>query len=164
MTWEDIGIEITVPPGAVPKGAEIVLRVRPCLSGPFVIPKDYDLTSPVYMISQSSEFSDEIQLSMAHFANLQSEEDCEEMTFLTARPSSVPGEQYPKYQLKVLQISGPGVFHIGTNMGTISLKHFCPFTTGRRHRKRIGEEPKEYLKRRKGIQNSMTLSYISCSN
>ena len=68
----------------------ITVTVRPCLSGPFELPKDYELASPVYTISPGLEFIRDVKLFMAHFADLQNEDDCKNMTFLTTESSSSP--------------------------------------------------------------------------
>ena len=66
-SWrEEIGVEFDIPPGAVPEGKELELTVWPCSDGPFQLPKDYELASPVFLVSPSFEFSCEIRLTMYH--------------------------------------------------------------------------------------------------
>lgn len=156
IRWDEIGIKIYIPPGAVLEGKPITVTVRPCLSGPFVLPPGYELASPVYAISQSSRFWKRIQLFMVHFANLQSKEDCEEMTFLTSRSSQ---------RLKVQQ---GGTFQMRTQEGRVSLDHFCKKAIARKRRQ--PDDMKGSVKRRKGLLNpnligaSATLEYPHMHN
>ena len=121
IAWPEIGFQVHIPPGAVPKGKDISLRVRPCLSGPFQLPKNHQLASPVYLITPAFEFVKEVRLSIAHFARLDSNSDCDSMTFVTS--SSKPTyDPQAKYVFKAL--SG-GIFKKKEHYGMISLKHFC---------------------------------------
>ena len=137
ISWADIGIKIIIPPGAIPEGKPITVAVRPCLSGPFELPTDYELASPVYAISPGLEFNKDVKLFMAHFANLQNEDDCKNMTFLTTESSSLPGDSHP-YRLLVQK---NGVFQVGSREGEISLRHFSKKAIGRKC-KQDGNEPR----------------------
>ena len=142
IRWDEIGINIYIPPGAVLEDKPITVRVQPCLSGPFVLPQGYDLASPVYVVSQSSEFRKRIHLYMVHFADLQSEEDCKEMTFLTSRLS------------QRLQVQQRGVFQMGTREGNISLEHFCKKAIARKRRQPDdSNELQGSAKRSKGLNS-----------
>ena len=88
--WDTIGLEIDIPRGAVPKGEVMELRVRPCLAGPFDMPKGYQATSSPDLISPAFEFESEVNLSIAHYAHLESSRDYDRTTFVTYVPS-------PKY-------------------------------------------------------------------
>ena len=126
ISWKDIGITFNIPPGAVPEDKELKLIVRPCLTGPFKAPDGNELTSPVYIISPAFDFIKDIQLVLYHFANVESDKDCEHMSFITA-PSST-GSQ-PQYRFK--QLKG-GVFLKRQHFGTIYLRHFCGLATSRK--------------------------------
>ena len=137
ISWADIGIKIIIPPGAVHEGKPITVSVRPCLSGPFELPEDYELASPVYAISPGLEFNKDVKLFVTHFAKLQNEDDCENMTFLTTESSSLPGDSH-SYRLLMQK---NGVFQIGSKEGEISLKHFCKKAIGRKC-KQAGNKPR----------------------
>ena len=128
-------MEFDIPPGAVPEGKELELTVWPCSDGPFHLPEDYELASPVFLVSPSFEFSCEINLTMYHFSNLENEEDCERMVFLSSptTPNMKLAGEKPAYQFRVL---GKGVFKPHRKYGQISLTHFCKFGAGRRKRKK----------------------------
>ena len=64
ISWADIWIKINIPPGAIPEGKPITVTVQPCLTGPFELPEDYELASPVYAISPGLEFSKDLKLFM----------------------------------------------------------------------------------------------------
>ena len=140
-SWrEEIGVEFDIPPGAVPEGKELELTVWPCSDGPFHLPEDYELASPVLLVSPSFEFSREINLTMCHFSNLEMEEDCERMVFLSSptTPNMKLARGKPAYQFRVL---GKGVFKPHRNYGQISLTHFCNVGAGRRKRKKQSSTP-----------------------
>ena len=137
ISWADIGIKIIIPPGAIPEEKPITVAVRPCLSGPFELPEDYELASPVYAISPGLEFIKDVKLFMAHFADLQCEDDCKNMTFLTTESSSLPGDSH-SYRLLTQK---NGVFQMGSKEGEISLKHFCKKAIGRKC-KQAGNKPR----------------------
>ena len=157
ISWTDIGIKIIIPPGAIPEDKPITVTVRPCLSGPFELPEDYELASPVYAISPALKFSKDIKLFMAHFADLQSEDDCKNMTFLTTESSSLPGDSHP-YRLLA---QNNGVFKIGSRKGEISLKHFCKKAIGRKC-KQDGNEPRESANQSKSMFYLFIIQESSC--
>lgn len=134
ISWKDIGIQIDVPPGAVPKGKNLQLQVRPCLSGPFVLPKGYELASPVYLITPAFEFLKDVRLSIAHFVGLENSSDCDCMTIISS-PSSPMYTPNPKYKFKLMK---GGDFKKEANYGIISLKHFC--LTGAAKQKNISSD------------------------
>ena len=95
--------------------------MRPCLSGPFYLPKEYQLASPVFLITPAFDFLKEVRLSIAHYAAVDSSSDCDSMTFISS-PSSPRYTPHAKYEFKVL--SG-GLFQRKQHHGAIFLKHFC---------------------------------------
>ena len=130
ISWDDdIGIRFTIPPGAVPEGEKLHLTVRLCLNGPFVLPQDHDLASPMYLIQPACDFKEEVELSIFHFADIKSDDDIESMTFVSAQSKPVRGRSGPEYRLRVFQ---NGVFQEAKSSGTISLKHFCFLGVGRK--------------------------------
>ncbi len=133
ISWEDIGIAFSIPPGAVPGDELLQLTVRPCLTGPFEPPVGYELTSPTFIVSPAFDFVKDIQLVVYHFVILESDNDCERMTFLSA--STTPVYEGSQLQYKFKPLRG-GVFQRSQHFGTISLRHFCEITTAQQSRKR----------------------------
>ena len=131
ISWDDIGIQFDIPAGAIPGGKVLHLNVWPCLSGRFILPDGCDLASPVFMISPEFKFRKEIMMSMIHFMDLQSEDACERMVFISAPSVTIDQDGKPEYHFKV---SDKGVFHIGQRNGSIALNHFCAFAIARKRR------------------------------
>ena len=106
-------------------GESLDLSVWPCCSGPFQLPDGYELASPMFLISPSFKFADEITIKMEHFVRLEDEECCDEMLFLSAPTTphrSSESNKEPNYLCKVL---GKGIFLPGQQWGKIALTHFC---------------------------------------
>ena len=117
---------INIPPGATPEDNPVV-RVQtqcflPGLGLSVVIPKNVQLASPVYRISATSQFLKKVELSIAHFATLDSKDD---MTFLHSSSRS------PPYRFELVP-SGTFIEH-GT-CGSLCLTKFCKYAIGRRKR------------------------------
>ena len=125
---EEAGIVLSVPEQALTASVEpLELSVRPCFTGPFKLPEEYESASPAYLIHPSKRvgFQKKVTLRIQHYARLQSEEDCEKMTFLSASstPKCVDGSS-PVYTFKEIE-SAKGVFRPGDHQGEIALSHFC---------------------------------------
>ena len=131
IQWEDIGVTLDIPPGAVPEQATVDIFVRPCLSGPFIIPDGIELASPLLLVGPAFKFTREIRLSLEHFINLNTPEDCKEMTFLSAPSTPTYIDSAPTYMLREVRIQ-EGTFTVGEQVATISLKHFCAIGLGRK--------------------------------
>ena len=132
FSWEDIGIAFSIPPGAVPEDTPLQLVVRPCLTGPFEPPEGCNFTSPSYIISSTFNFIKGIRVFLYHFISLQTDEDCEHMTFLRAPCTPVYSDSQPKYKFKPLT---GGTFQKGKQFGSITLRRFSLPTIGRWSRK-----------------------------
>ena len=146
----DMGISISVPEGSLsPSEEPLDLHIRPCFCGSFVFPDNYRSASPAYLIrhSKKTNFHKDITVRIHHYACLGSEEDCEEMTFLSA--SSTPeyieshqdGVVHPVYTFKKIRGS-KAKFRPGDQVGEISLRHFCLTKVVRRKRSKKEEKKK----------------------
>lgn len=131
VQWEEIGVTVDIPPGAVSEQA-VDGFVHPCLSGPFKLPEGIDLASPLYLVAPALKFTREIKFSLQHFINLKTPEECEQMTFLSApsTPSYIGSE--PMYHLREIKTQ-KGIFTVGSQVATILLKHFCIVGIGNKH-------------------------------
>ena len=129
IDWgQEIGIEFDIPAGAVPTGKQLDLCVWPCSAGPFRLPEEYELASPVYLVTPSFEFLCDITLTLYHFCAVESEGDCTDMVFLSSSATPHMEErQEPKYQFRVLS---KGRFKPSEPYGSVSLKHFCNTAIG----------------------------------
>ena len=135
---EEAGISVSVPKQALSASDKpLELSVRPCFTGPFQLPEEYESASPAYLIkpSRKVEFEKDVTLRIQHYARLQSERDCEKMIFLSA--SSTPEHEdgsSPVYTFKEIK-SAEGVFRPGDQQGEIVLRHFCVLTISKKEMK-----------------------------
>ena len=127
----DIGLEIDIPSGAVPKGEELQLSVWPTMTGPYSLPEDCSLASPVYLINPVFEFLCDITLKIHHFCCLETEQQCEDMFFISS--PLIPSVVKNNIQYKFKALSN-GSFEPFKNYGSVSLKHFCYLGLGKRKR------------------------------
>ncbi len=130
---EEMGISIHIPENSLCSSEDALdLVIRPCFSGPFLLPPNYESASPAYLIhpSRPVKFQKEVTLRMHHYADLQ-EEDCEDMNFLFASPTLNEDCVY------TFKAAGKGVFKPGDEVGEIALRHFCVVKVGKRRREDV---------------------------
>ena len=144
LSWLEYGIMIEIPRDAVTNEGSIT--VQPCLSGPFILPEDHELVSPVFIISTTAKFAKPVSLSLAHHAKLSTEDDCEEMIFVFSSLRPHLQRDQPMYRFK--PVAG-GSFRPHSLIGTISLHHFCGGAIARK-RKRSGQSGSPSAKKAKG--------------
>jgi hypothetical protein len=99
-----------------------------------------------------THFQEGITLRMHHHANLQSEEDCEDMVFLSASSTPEYRDFHPVYTFKDIRQS-KGIFKPGDQVGEIALRHFCLIKLAKRKR---GESSETTSKKHQGINCSLT--------
>ena len=108
--------------------------IRPCFSGPFELPKEYEPASPAYLILHNEmHLQNNVTMRMNHYANLRSQEDCDCMTFLSASSTPEYRNSHPVYTFKEM-LGSKGTFKPGDQVGEVSLQHFCLIITGKRKR------------------------------
>ena len=146
----DLGISISVPEKSLGSTKQSVdLSIRSCFSGPFQLPDQYEPASPAYLIHHGKmNFQKDITIRMHHYASLQSEEDCEDMVFLSASSTPEYRGSRPVYTFKEIH-GAKGIFRPGDQVGEISLRHFCFAKIGKR--KREEEAAVESEKKHRGI-------------
>ena len=150
---DGIGISLSVPKNSLSSLEDSVeLCVRPCFHGPFKLPDNYESASPAYLIHPEKDLErhlcKDITIRMHHHACLQSEDDCRNMTFLSANSTPEYSDSNPVYTFT--EIKGTrGTFQPGGNIGEISLSHFCKVKIGIK-RQRGEEEQASEEKKQKG--------------
>ena len=146
---EEMGISIFVNQNTISLEKESSdISIRPCFTGPFELPENYELASPSYLIRHDmKDFQKDVTIRMHHYASLQSEEDCEDMAFLTASSTPEYRESHPVYTFKEIQ-GAKGIFKPGDQVGEISLRHFCFVRAVKRER---GGTSNDSSKKHKGI-------------
>ena len=140
ICWEEIGIEFDIPHGAMPEGKSLELSVWPSITGPFVLPEGYDLASPVYLISPAFDFVHNITLRMYHYCGLETEQQCDNMVFISSPATPNIVQPHPQYQFKVLS---KGIFRHSEAYGCVSLKHFCNTAIAGKRKRSCSESPEE---------------------
>ena len=98
----------------------------PCLCGPFVAPDGYEFISPVFLVTTSMKFEEDVQLSLRHFASPVTKEEYD--VFLSASPTPSITNMRPEYLFQVFEKG-----HVElTSSNTLCLRHFCLISLGRR--------------------------------
>ena len=110
----DVGVSLSIQQ-ELDHIEKLEFSVRPCLTGPFVLPADYEAASPVYLIQAVGEIHTDVTVYVCihHCASLRSEEDCRNMRFLSASPTS-------QVLTEISEVTGK--FKKGSQIGEISLK------------------------------------------
>ncbi len=127
ISWDSIGVAFSIPPGAVPEEEPLQLTVRPCLTGPFQPPDQYQLTSPSYQVSSSAKFTRDIEVVVYHSVNLRTDDDCKRMKFLSVPSTPTCDGSQPQYKYEVLR---GGVFRKDESFGTIKLQQLSGLAIG----------------------------------
>ena len=140
---EDTGISLSIPEHSLSHGEEIDLLIHPCLSGPFELPPGYESASPAYLIqpSRRANLQRDVTLEIHHYSNLVSEEDCEEMAFLSASTTPQFRQSGPVYIFKEIKET-KGIFTPNSQVGQIRGSHFCFMKIARWIRRRSSIEGK----------------------
>ena len=146
INLQEVGISLSIPENALPPtDPPLQLEIQPCFNGSFDLPQDVKLASPAYIIKPSRKvaFQKEVSVKIWHHANLESEEDCKDMVFLSASTSPQYRGDTPVYVFKKIR-GAKGSFRPGEEqpVGQIVLKHFCILALGKRKRE-DGEESRE---------------------
>lgn len=121
------GVQLRIPPNSIKKGYTTNISVRGCLNGPFKLPESVELISPIFQITCEPhiDFQCNITLTIHHFANLQSEEECKNIILLTSPEAPTEDEDGQQiWELRECEChQQPQCFPKFTH-GEVSLKHF----------------------------------------
>ena len=128
------GIKLRVPENAVQSGDSVNIELQSCIEGPFVLPHDTVLVSPVYRIAPSFVFHEKVMLTIEHFAVLESDEDCDEVVFITSPKKPKIREKTDKVDWK-FEVYAKSECAVRSQHGDVCLKHFCLGALGRRLRR-----------------------------
>ena len=111
-----LGVALKIPPNAVQSSDEPVnVSLRACLhSTVFQYPEGCTPLSAIYHISSNSAFDKHIELTIEHFADLETGKQANEMTFFRA-------ESGEKGKYRFTPMKG-GVFKVGGHRCTISTR------------------------------------------
>ena len=134
INLEDVGISITFPENSLPStDPPLEVTILPCFSGPFEMPDGIESVSPAYIIKYNRKitFLKDVILKIQHYANLQTEEDCKNIVFFSARCTPKYRGSSPVYVFKEITAS-KGLFRPRQKkpFGEIRTRHFSIITTG----------------------------------
>ena len=148
---EDVGISLSIPKDALPSiDPPLYMQIQPCFSGSFEMPDNVQQVSPAYVVSPSRKvaFQKEVLVKIWHHANLETEEDCEDMVFLSASTSPQYRGDTPVYTFREIR-GAKGSFRPGEEQpaGQIALKHFCILSLGKHTRTGSDDSPESKRQR-----------------
>ena len=115
--WEGYGLRLGVSEDSLPTDMEECrINIKASLSGPFELPEDSDLLSPVFWISALCKFKKPVTLEIQHCAS-RDEASFTDVNFISAKCS----QKTLPYTFK--QLDG-GRFPADSSYGSIQLSHF----------------------------------------
>jgi len=115
--WKGYGLRLSVSEDSLPTGMEQCrINIKASLSGPFQLPEDSELLSPVFWISALCKFKNPVTLEIQHCAS-RDETSFADLNFISTKCSQKP----LPYTFK--QLDG-GRFPADSSYGSIQLSHF----------------------------------------
>ena len=98
----DNGVEITVPPRAVPPGTTISVKVQPSFASKdvFVMPQGIHSASPSYLITGSSKLDGDVTLTLEHHVKVSTDDDANDLLFLQADTTPQTSDSASVYEYK----------------------------------------------------------------
>ena len=124
--WKGYGLKLSIPEDSLPTGMEECrINIKASLSGPFLLPEDSDLLSPVFWISALCKFRKPVTLEIQHCAS-RDEASFADLNFISTKCSQ------KKLPYIFRQLDG-GKFPADSSYGSIQLIYFSGFgITGRK--------------------------------
>ena len=133
VNWEEYGIRITVPQGAVLPSDTVQITISALVGGDFIFPKDTELVSAVYAIHLSKPFLEPVKLEIQHCVSSVTPAHSNYLSFSTATNNQPP--------YKFNTVDG-GEFSIANRYGSIRIIKFCKWSVvKKRSRRRIRVHP-----------------------
>lgn len=119
ITWKDLGLTLTFPAGAIPRGQTVRIVACNFPSGRFTLPENLVPVSAVCAVVASPEvrFKREVQLSLKLSAKPRDEKSCARTTFVV---SQQPTQSHVPQTLHLQPIQG-GQFKPKFALGTLVL-------------------------------------------
>ena len=117
------GVSLKIPQDAVQSDKPVNVAFKTCLSGSFKYPEGYAPLSSVYHISTDTPFENDVEVSIEHFANIETEEQAKDMTFFIAQPLDRNEE------IQFVAMEG-GNFEVGKEKCTLSTQNFGFLSAG----------------------------------
>lgn len=118
------GIQLRVPPNAIGRGKSRKISLRACIDGPFQLPEDVHLASPVFLVTCTSHgnLQRETTLTLHHFIQLTSHKECDMMVLLTSPQTPTRDEHGTCWRFEISD-KQPRCFQNFTQ-GEVAVTHF----------------------------------------
>ena len=115
LNWEEYGLRITVPEGAVPPSETNEVSITALVGGEFILPEDSELVSVVYTITVSKPLLKPVQLEIQHCVSIETPSHANDLSFVTSSSDHCPFD---------FQSVDEGSFPVGTRYGSILISEF----------------------------------------
>ena len=98
----DNGVEITVPPCAVPLGTTVSVKVQHSFAPKdvFVMPQGIHSASPSYLITSGSKLDGDVTLTLEHHVKVSTDDDANDLLFLQADTTPQTSDSASVYEYK----------------------------------------------------------------
>ena len=96
------GVEITVPPNAVPPGTTVSVKVQHSFAPKdvFVMPQGIHSASPSYLITSGSKLDGDVTLTLEHHIKVSTDDDANNLLFLQADTTPQTSDSASVYEYK----------------------------------------------------------------
>ena len=132
VNWEEYGIRITIPQGAVLPSDTVQITINVLVGGDFIFPEDAELISAVYAISLSKPFLEPVKLEIQHCVSIKKPAHSNYLSFSTATNNQ------PPFQFNTVD---GGEFSIGKRYGSIRIAKFSKWSVVMKRRRRTRVHP-----------------------
>ena len=147
VNWEEYGIRITVPQGAVPPSDTVQVTINVLVGGDFIFPEDTELVSAVYAIKLSKPFLKPVKLEIQHCVSIETVSHCNYLSFSTATNNQ------PPYEFNT--VNG-GEFPIGNRYGSISIATFSKYCIKRCYQPHSVSDPSSLRPKTRTLSSSLS--------
>ena len=116
LHWEEYGLRIKVPEGAVPPSETIEVTITALVGGDFILPEDSELVSAVYAITvsePSSSLLKPVTLEIQHCVSIETLSHASDLSFVISSSDNGP-----------FQFQDKGSFLVGERYGSIDVTTF----------------------------------------
>ena len=117
---QEYGVKFVIPPSSVEVGQEVKTEVKVVAPGEseIILPPDVEVVSCFYKIETTGKFSRPIELHLQHNVELRSQEECQQLAFITAKGP-------PPYKFELIDIDQK--FKPNDNCGVLKVSEFSVF-------------------------------------
>uniref|UniRef100_A0A1X7TZP2 ZU5 domain-containing protein n=1 Tax=Amphimedon queenslandica TaxID=400682 RepID=A0A1X7TZP2_AMPQE len=132
VKWEEYGIRITIPQGAVLPSDTVQVTITTLVGGDFIFPEDTELVSAVYAISLSKPFLEPVKLEIQHCVSIKIPAHGNYLSFFTTT------NNLPPYNFNTVD---GGEFSVGNRYGSINTANFSKWSIVMERRRRTRVHP-----------------------